>query len=683
MNMYSLDWAIIGVIVVAMIFIAWYTQRYTSSVADFLSANRCAGRYMLTLASGMASLGAITVVAMWEQYYEAGFAAFHWVQLAAPVSLFLAISGWIAYRFRETRALTIAQFLEMRYSRRFRVFAGILCWVAGVLNYGIFPAVTGRFFIYFLGLKIYYWQIPGLGLQLNLTLGVVMAVLLGLALVIALAGGQIAIMVTDFIQGQFVNIVLLILLVVLLYVFPWDLIIDTLRNSSALGQSRINPFRQENIPDFNPLYFLGYAFIGFYTYRVWQGNQGYNSAAINAHESKMACILSQFRDFATLLLIPMAAICAYVMLHAPQYAETAAKTQQVLAGIPSAQIAKQMTTTVALTQILPVGLLGLMAAVMLMAAVSTDNTYLHSWGSIFVQDVLMPIRQLRGKGAYEQAQHMKTLRWSIAGVAVFAWLFSMLFPLGQYIIMYFQITGAIFTGGAGAVIIGGFYWKRGTVSGGWAAMITGSFLSVLGVVTNNILWPKVLPLLKETHPHITWLQTLPERFWLNGMQIGLVASFSAIFIYIIVSLFSKDPKLNMDKLLHRGEYEITTEVGDEHIAPPTTGLKALCFTSEFSFGDKIIYCLNMGWMLFFMAAFIVMTILNTFETWSDEAWANWWYFFVWVSGIASLSITVWFIIGGCIDLRKMFKRLRSIHRNASDDGTVIEHLGNKAEDLAE
>jgi SSS family solute:Na+ symporter len=681
MNMHFVDWGIIVVIIMAMIFIAEYTRRYTSTVADFLSANRCAGRYMLTLASSMASLGAITVVAMWEQYYEAGFAAFHWVQLAAPVSLFLAISGWIVYRFRETRALTMAQFLEMRYSRRFRVFAGILCWVAGVLNYGIFPAVTGRFFIYFLGLKIHYWKV--FGLELNLTLGAVMAFLLGLALIIALAGGQIAILVTDFIQGQFVNVVLLILLGVLLYIFPWNTIIETLSNSAIAGQSKLNPFRQENIPDFNPLFFLGYAFIGFYTYRVWQGNQGYNSSAINAHESKMACILSQLRDFVSILLIPIAAICAYVLLHAPEYAKMAASSNAIIASIPSEQIAKQMTTTVVLSQILPAGLMGLMAAVMLMAAVSTDNTYLHSWGSIFVQDVLMPLRQLKGKGAYEPDQHMKILRWAIAGVAVFAWLFSMLFPLGQYIIMYFQITGAIFTGGAGAVIIGGFYWRRGTVNGAWAAMITGSFLSVFGVVSNNILWPKVLPFLKDAYPKISWLQSLPVKFWLNGMQLGIFASFSAILVYVIVSLLDKDPEIDMDKLLHRGKYDMKTDVGVEHIAPPTTGLKALWFTSEFSFGDKIIYCLNMGWMLFFMAAFIVMTVLNTFEIWSDKAWSSWWYFFVWISGIASLIITVWFIIGGCIDLRKMFKRLRSIHRNASDDGTVSEHLGNKAEDLAE
>ncbi|MEO1236496.1 MAG: sodium:solute symporter, partial [Planctomycetota bacterium] len=118
MNLHALDYAIVGVALSVVLGMAWYTQRFTRSVADFLSANRCAGRYLLTVASSAAGIGTVTIVALWEQFFEAGFGAMHWSSMLAPISLILALSGWVIYRFRQTRAMTLPQFLEMRYSRR-------------------------------------------------------------------------------------------------------------------------------------------------------------------------------------------------------------------------------------------------------------------------------------------------------------------------------------------------------------------------------------------------------------------------------------------------------------------------------------------------------------------------------------------------------------------------------------
>ena len=38
--------------------------------------------------------------------------------------------------------------------------------------------------------------------------------------------------------------------------------------------------------------------------------------------------------------------------------------------------------------------------------------------------------------------------------------------------------------------------------------------------------------------------------------------------------------------------------------------------------------------------------------------------------IVVCSTTIWFSIGGIIDLRKMFQRLTTINRDASDDGEI-------------
>ncbi|MEO1236751.1 MAG: sodium:solute symporter, partial [Planctomycetota bacterium] len=594
---------------------------------------------------------------------------------------------WVIYRYRQTRVMTLAQFLERRYSRRFRLFAGLLCWLSGIFNYGIFPAVTARFFIYLLGLPVYKWTMPGTALELNLTMGVVMALLLGSALFITLNGGQIAVMVSDWVQGQFLGFAFVVLLCVLLWLFPWSTIVGTLSEAPA-GESKLNPFDQGKLPSFNPLFFLTLAVLRVYNYMVWQGSQGYNSAAKNPHEAKMAVVIAQFRTLVQWLIVPLAAICAYILFNAPEYAAQAESARGVLDTIESDQIAKQMQTTVALPEMLPVGVLGLMAAVMIMATLTTDSTYLHSWGSIFVQDVAMPARQLKGRKPWSPERHLLVLRGSVIGVAVFAWTFSMLFPLEEYILMYFQITGAVFTGGAGAVLIGGLYWKRGTASGAWAAMITGSALAVFGVVLNNLLWPNLVPWLQSRYPEVGWIAGLPERFWLNGVHMAFIASMSAVTGYVVVSLLSPDPELNTDKLFNRGEYAPALKDDEPSDTPPPASRavpywqRKLGVTPEFTAGDKWIFAGKYALFLLFFGGFVVLTVANLgfglMQT--DEAWANWWLFKIVLSGVIGVAATVWFLIGGIIDLRDLFRILRRLDRDASDDGSVDEHLGHKTED---
>lgn len=133
-ELHWIDWTIVFVFVLFLFTVAVVTQKYTTSVSGFLAAERCAGRYLLTMAEGASTLGLIAIIAYWEMYYQAGFCAAWWTYMFAPLGLVLSLSGWVAYRFRETRAMTMAQFFEMRYSRKFRIFGGIMAWISGIIN---------------------------------------------------------------------------------------------------------------------------------------------------------------------------------------------------------------------------------------------------------------------------------------------------------------------------------------------------------------------------------------------------------------------------------------------------------------------------------------------------------------------------------------------------------------------
>lgn len=646
MQMQIIDWAIVLGMLIFITLMVLYTRRYNRSVADFLAANRSAGRYLLCIADGMAALGAITIVMMFEMYYQAGFPVIWWDMFRMMIiPTVLSLAGWVIYRFRQTRALTLAQFLEMRYSRNLRIFAGILIWFSGIINFGIFPAVGARFFMAFLGIP-----------DSTLIYASMMVVLLGFSLFFTFAGGQIAVMVADFLQGIFCNIMFVIIIVAVFFMFGWDTIIEALKMAPE-GESMIHPFRVEQAEDFNIWFYLILAFTATYGFLSWQGTSGYNSSAKNAHEARMGKSLSFLRLLIQLLFVLVLGVCAYTFMNHPAYSEQSVQAKQILSEVPNETIRKQVTPTVALRFILPSGLLGGMFAVMLAAFISTHDTYLHSWGSIFIQDVILPFR----KKKLTPRQHIRLLRWSICGVAVFVFFFSLFFRQTEYIIMYFMITGAIWIGGAGAVIIGGLYWSRGTTEGAWGGLITGCTLSTASIV------------LQQIHQQISEFQN-PVLAYIgsqNGAVLSFWASIGAITAYVSISLLGKRRVYNMDRLLHRGKYAVEDDKTEVDNSPIGWFRKVLGMGRDFSFKDKCIYLGVLFWTLGLAGLFVIVTAWNLLGDVTTQWWINFWRVAIWVLLVLGTAVTIWLGIGGIIDMKKMFARLHREDIDETDDGRAF------------
>lgn len=640
MNLTWLDWGIVVVVFAALVAGVSLSRIYMRSVADFLAAGRTAGRYLVCVAGGVAALGDITIVANFEMNYQAGFAMTWWSFTNAVVVFIISITGWVVYRFRQTRAMTMAQFFERRYSRNFRVFAGIIAFLSGIINFGIFPAVGARFFIYFCGLPPAF---SFLGFEIS-TFAFTMIVLLVMALYFVFTGGQIAVMITSFMQGVFVNIVFVILIIYLLTAFSFSQIFAGVQMAPAEA-SLINPFKTSAAKDFN-IWYAVIAVIGIvYSTLSWQGTQGYNTSAKSAHEAKMGQVLANWRTIPQNLFWVFVPICAFVLMKHSAFSSQAGQVDAILAGVNGEAIKSQLTVPLAFTQMLPRGLMGAFVAVMLCASISTNDTYLHSWGSIFIQDVILPLRPK----PFTPEQHLKVLKWSIVGVAVFIFFFSLLFQQSQYILLFFAITGAIYAGGSGAVIIGGLYWKRGTTAAAWSAMITGSVIAVGGIIIHQI----------------------QPGFFINGQIFWGIAMASSVVIYIVVSLLGKKPEVDLDKLLHRGKYVIADEYKIVEHAPQR-GWKMLGMGKEFTRSDKAIYIATYGWTFLWSVIFVVGTIYNLTHKVGDLAWMKFWYFFIGVNLVVSVLITAWFTIGGMRDIRAMFAELKTMQRDARDDGRVWE-----------
>ncbi len=635
--MHLIDWLIIAILFIGLNLVGWYCKRYVKSVADFLVAGRNAGRYLGLTAGGMAGLGAITVLAFFQMYYLAGFAGGWWGIMGLPISIFIALIGWGVYRFRQTRVMTMAEMFECRYSRKFRIFCGILAFASGIINFGIFPACGARFFIYFCGFPETV-SVAGVSVSLYL---IIMLVLVGTSLLFCLLGGQVTLIVTDFVQGVFVNIVLVIIAYVILAKFNWSQIFDSYLSADN-GEALLHPFRTKGVSQFNIFYFAISYFFLFYNVLSWNPSAVQNCSAKSAHEAKMMAVMNVFKNMGLWFGISFMAIGAFTLMHHPDFADAAVKVNVVLDSIANEQIRSQMTVPAALQHILPVGVIGAFAAVVLFAFISTHDTYLLSWGSVLIQDVIVPIR---GK-PLSQKQHLIWLRMSSVGVAIFILFFSWFFKQTENILMFMNITGAIYTGGAGAVIIGALYWKRGTTRAAWTAMILGSVMAVTAIMYK----PYVFPIIEGhvVNPHI--LAAARYVAGINANTMAFISSIAAIVIYVVVSLLDRVPVFNLAKLLKREKRDETKP--------------------EFSKTDKWLYGIVICYTAVYFIGFVVVTLYNLMCDVPIVSWNIYWRFNVYLSIGLGTIVLVWFTIGGVFDLKRLFAGLRAETVDERDDGFV-------------
>ncbi len=372
-------------------------------------------------------------VATLQIFFASGFTLSWWAQFAGVVYSVVAISGFVLYRYRQTRALTVAQFFEIRYSRRFRLFAGAIAFVAGIINFGITPAIGARFMVFFCELP---QQVHLFGLPIP-TYQLLMGLFLTICVVMTTAGGQITALIADCAAGMFSQLLFVIISVGLLFTyFHWQAAKAALLDAPP-GQSLVNPFDSSSTKDFN----LSFAFMGWFMYiystMAWQYGHASNSSGSSPHEVRMGSVLGRWRNFAPLIMLSLLGVCGLMYLRTPQGSDV---VRHALARTSNPNTASQMRIAVVLLHITPIGIRGALASVCLMGMIAGDGIHLHSWGSILVQDVILPLRRRH----LSTKHHLMLLRLAIVGVAVFAFIFGSIFPQTEYVTIWWTVTQAIF-----------------------------------------------------------------------------------------------------------------------------------------------------------------------------------------------------------------------------------------------
>lgn len=554
------NWLIVIIPFCFVIGMAFYSRRYIRDVVDFLAAGRVCGRYLIAVAGLESALGLITLVAYVESNYKAGFAYGFWGAISAPIALVLSLTGWFAYRFRETRAMTIGEYLEMRYSKSLRVFASFLRTFSEMLANTICPAIAARFFIYLFG-----WpdSVSIFGMQISV-FALVMILTLTFAMIVIWTGGMISLVVTDALQGIICYPIFVIFTIFFLCKFSWfDEVIPALANRVP-GESFLNPFDVSELRDFNVFAVVVALFSTVLNRGVWCGG-GSDTAAKTAHEGKMAGVLGTWRNgFAYIMLLLLAVGVMTYMNHADfakeahdtrvelaeqimedkNYSPELRKTMKaelakvpVVTDIPKQSIKSnldtpyfdaaqkalvaergeaqgnaatlefqslfnQMRLAVAFRHMLPGPILALMCLLAMLLMLSTDDSRIFSSARTLAQDVVIPFL----KKPLTTKQQLWLIRWLTLFVCLVFFFGSLYLSQLDYINLYVTIMTSIWVAGAGAVTLGGLYTRFGTTAGAYASLFTGAFVSVGGVAIQRN-WPDhVYPFLAEHG----WVETLDK-----------------------------------------------------------------------------------------------------------------------------------------------------------------------------
>jgi solute:Na+ symporter, SSS family len=644
--MQTIDWILTIAPILLVIGCAIYTRQYVRSVADFMAGGRAAGRYIICNAKGQASTGIANTLSKFQPLLTAGFCLSWWDSLSLPVLMLVAIFGFVVYRYRQTRAMTLGQFFEMRYSRRFRFFAGILGFLSGILNYGIFPAVSSSFFVYFLDLPqhvhLFFFTVP--------TTVLIMAGYLSCALTMMLVGGQITLMVTDCLEGIISHLVWVVVIIAIFFVISWSQMRGVITHTPP-GHSLVNPFDQTKTKDYNVWYAMMVLLTTIYGTNAVQKDNSFSSAARNAHETRMGVVLGNWRTMARNVMLVVLALGALTFLKSPHF-----PGQKALDAITDPEVKSQMMVPIALRYMLPVGVKGLFCLIMVLTLMSGDASHILTWGGILIQDIVLPLR----KTPMSPRHHIMLLRIAVIGVATFAFVFSIVFHQKMDIVMWWLVTEGVFLCGAGAAIIGGLYWKKGTTAAAWTALFTGAAITL-----GNIVIIQKFPALAK---HVN----------LNGNQARFLAAAVSAVVYVVVSLLTCREDFDMDRMLHRGKYAVASDAIHGRTPPPTRSRinwsRILGLTEDFTFWDKIVSGGIFFWSMFWLIVVIVGTIWNLIHRWPAQVWADYWLIVgIILPVIVTIGTLVWFGIGGVIDLRLFFARLDTMKRDARDDGSVGEY----------
>ena len=446
-NFSFIDGSIVGLYILIVVSVGVVVRKYVSKVDQFLVAGRELNIYLGIASLTACEFGIVTCMYTAQNGYDKGFAGATPGILLALAMLFVGTTGFCIKPLRAAGVMTIPELFEKKFGERIRWMSGVVIVLGGLLNMGVFLRTGGEFLVVVCGLKPEYLEITMTVLLFGIGLYTVM-------------GGMVSVLITDYLQFIMMSIGLLVVTIMIFVKVGWAELVQTVETTH--GPGGFNPFVH---PEMGPAYVIFNAFVAFAVVLTWQTIiQRVLAAKDSATGQKIYKGTSPF--FVCRFLLPgLWGIAALVML-TPD--EVGANTMLAMPKF--------------LATFIPPILMGVVVAAMLAADMSTDASYMLSWGSVIYNDIMAPFH----KGKWSQRKGLMWNRAIIAMIGIFLLLYGLWYPLKGDLWTYLAVTGTIYLSSMSVLLIACCYWKRANNWGAFGAIFIGAVMPVSYLVCEQL-----------------------------------------------------------------------------------------------------------------------------------------------------------------------------------------------------
>ena len=457
----TLDWAVVALYFVANTAICiWAALKKEKDTADYFLASRSAGWFLIGSSIFASNIGAEHLIGLAGSGASSGMAFAHW-ELHSWLVLVL---GWVfAPFYLRANVFTTPEFLERRYTAGTRTLLSIIFLAAYVLTKASVTIFAGAFAIQtILGYQTI--TLPVLG-QVDF-FWFSAAFLVIVTGVFVIAGGMLSVLLTEamhvpvLLTGSFV-----LLFVGLHEIGGWDALLAANPDNLHLWRPLSTTAATHGFPGFlfdpSETPWLGVLLcspiIGLW---YWCTDQYIVQRVLSARGLKQArrgTIFAAYLKLAPVFIFLIPGMIAVALF------------KQKYPGFESIGQTPQGAFPVLVSNLLPIGLRGLVLAGMLSALMSALASLFNSTATLFTVDIYKRLRPESSE------RHLVSVgRLATAGVVVIgmAWI-PIMRSIDQQLYGYLQVVQSLLAPGIAAVFMAGIFSRRVTPKSGLVGLAFG------------------------------------------------------------------------------------------------------------------------------------------------------------------------------------------------------------------